>query len=225
MLGEAALAMWWDMAPGVREEFEHWHSHEHFPERLALPGFQRGSRWADAAGGEGFFVLYELATYEALVSAQYLARLNAPSEWSRQMMPHHQRMVRSQCRVLESRGGTIAGHAITLRFSAAAGADERLRNHFSALARQLPARPGVTGAHLLCTDTPAVAPTTEQKIRGDADRVADWIFIANGYDAQALRRMVESELSTAALQHAGAVADAIIGTYGLRLSMVAAEAH
>ena len=91
--------------------------------------------------------------------------------------------------------------------------------------QQLPARPGVTGAHLLCTDTPAVAPTTEQKIRGDADRVADWIFIANGYDAQALRSRVESELSTAALQHTGVVADAIIGTYVLRLSMVAAEAH
>ncbi|HUG22283.1 MAG TPA: hypothetical protein VMN83_07135, partial [Albitalea sp.] len=76
MRGQAALAMWWDMAPGVCDEFEHWHSHEHFPERLALPGFQRASRWAEADGGEGFFVLYELATYEALVSAEYLASLN-----------------------------------------------------------------------------------------------------------------------------------------------------
>jgi len=57
MLGAAALAMWWDMAPDMRAEFEHWHTHEHFPERLALPGFMRASRWADAKGGDGFFVL------------------------------------------------------------------------------------------------------------------------------------------------------------------------
>jgi hypothetical protein len=223
MLGQAALAMWWDMAPDMREEFEHWHSHEHFLERLALPGFQRGSRWA--AGGEGFFILYELSTYEALVSPEYLARLNAPSPWSQQMMPHHRHMVRSQCRVLQSRGGAVAGHAVTVRFSPAAGAEERLLNHMTALVQQLPARPGVTGAHLLRTDTPVIAATTEQKIRGNADRAADWIFIANGYDMKALRDLAEGELSAAVLQGTGAAQGASIGIYTLRLSMVAAEAQ
>ena len=56
LLGSAALAMWWDMAPEARADFEDWHSHEHFPERLGIPGFRRGSRWCSAAGGEGFFV-------------------------------------------------------------------------------------------------------------------------------------------------------------------------
>lgn len=223
MLGDAALAMWWDITPDTRGEFEHWHSHEHFVERLALPGFQRASRWAEAAGGEGFFVLYELSTYEALVSPEYQARLNAPSEWSRRMMPHHRRMVRSQCRVLESRGGAVAGHALTVRLSPSAGAEGSLRNHLGALVQQLPARPGVTGAHLLCTETPSIAPTTEQQIRGNADRAADWIFIANGYDAQALQRLAESELAAAALEGAGAAGGVIVGVYGLRLSMAAAD--
>ena len=109
MACDAALAMWWDMAPAMRDAFEHWHSHEHFPERLALPGFRRASRWADAGAGEGFFVLYELATYEALTSPEYLARLNAPSDWSRRMMPHHRNMVRSQCRLLQARELLAAG--------------------------------------------------------------------------------------------------------------------
>ncbi|MDP3758906.1 MAG: hypothetical protein Q8R01_00155 [Ramlibacter sp.] len=224
MLGHAALAMWWDMAPGMRDEFEHWHSHEHFPERLALPGFLRASRWADAGGGEGFFVLYELATYEALVSPEYVARLNAPSEWSRRMMPHHRHMVRSQCRVLESRGSAVAGHAITVRLSPAAGGEERLRSYLHALVQELPARPGLTGAHLLKTNTPAIAPTTEQRIRSLADGAADWIFIVNGYDVQALRRLGGGELSDEALQGAGAAPAASSGDYGLRLSMVGADA-
>ncbi|HSV52578.1 MAG TPA: hypothetical protein VLJ57_10695 [Burkholderiaceae bacterium] len=223
MLGDAALAMWWDMAPDTREEFEHWHSHEHFVERLALPGFQRASRWAEATGGEGFFVLYELLTYDALVSPEYQARLNAPSEWSREMMPHHRRMVRSQCRVVASRGGAVAGQVLTVRLSPADGAQEALRIYLEALVQQLPAQPGVTGAHLLCTETPAIASTTEQRIRGNADRAADWIFIANGYDTLALQRLADSGLSIPALEGAGAARGAIVGTYALRSSMLAAD--
>lgn len=223
MLGQAALAMWWDMAPALCDEFEHWHSHEHFPERLALPGFQRASRWADAGGGPGFFVLYELASYEALVSPEYMARLNAPSEWSRKMMPQHRNMVRSPCHVVESHGSTVAGHAITVRLSPALGEQERLRGHLRALVQALPAQPGLGGAQLLQTDVPAIAPTTEQRIRGLADRAADWVFIATGYDALALRRLAKAALSAEALQNAGAAAGAVMATYALRYSSTAAE--
>ena len=223
MLGQAALAMWWDMAPDMREEFEHWHSHEHFMERLALPGFLRASRWADEAGGEGFFVLYELATHGAFVSPQYLASLNAPSEWSQRMMPHHRNMIRSQCHVLESRGGGVAGHAMTSRFSPVTGKQEQLRSRLRELAEELSARPGLAGVHLLQTDTPPIAPTTEQRIRGLADRAADWILVATGYDAHELRRCAGAELSAAALERAGAAPGVTAGFYALRLSMTEAE--
>ena len=44
MLGKAALAMWWEVSAQERSEFEHWHAHEHFPERLAVPGFLNADR-------------------------------------------------------------------------------------------------------------------------------------------------------------------------------------
>src|SRR3954467_15808798 len=100
LLGESALAMWWDMAPDMRVEFEHWHSHEHFPERLALHGFPRASRWAAADGVEGFSILHELQSPAGLSSPESLASLNAPTPWSTRLMPHHRNMVRSQTRVL-----------------------------------------------------------------------------------------------------------------------------
>jgi hypothetical protein len=81
--------MWWDMAPGHRAEFEDWHSHEHFQERVSIPKFRRASRWADVSGGEGFFVMYELDDYATLTSSHYLARLNNPTPCSKTMMPHH----------------------------------------------------------------------------------------------------------------------------------------
>ena len=40
LLGKAALAMWWDVASDVNAEFQDWHSHEHFRERLAVPGHE-----------------------------------------------------------------------------------------------------------------------------------------------------------------------------------------
>jgi hypothetical protein len=221
--GDAALAMWWDMAADLRAEFEHWHSHEHFPERLALPGFQRASRWAAADGGEGFFILYELEDHAALSSPEYLARLNAPTPWSTRLMPHHRNMVRSQTRVLHSHGGALARHALTVRLSPRAGEADRLRAALRGMVHALPGDAGLAGAHLLHTDAPAIPPTTEQKIRGHADRSADWIFIVCGYDWTVMRQLGSGPLAPSALETLGAAPDAIVGGYSLSLSMSRAD--
>jgi len=196
LLGQAALAMFWDMAPAQRSEFEEWHSREHFPERLRIPGFLRGSRWCDASGGEGFLVMYELQSYETLTSAPYLARLNDPTPWSVKMMPHHRNMVRSQCRVLESRGAGIAACMIAVRLSPSAGSDEALRSHLRRRLEAAATSPGITGAHLLVTQTPAIATTKEQAIRG-GDQAADWIVLASGYEPGPLQDFAASGLGAA----------------------------
>ena len=89
MLGKAAIAMWWEVAPEVRAEWEEWHTVEHMPERLSIPGFLRGSRWVSA---ESYFVLYETTDLAVITSGPYLDRLNHPTPWSRKMMPHHRNM-------------------------------------------------------------------------------------------------------------------------------------
>lgn len=223
LLGKAALAMWWDMAPHMRGEFEDWHTHEHFPERLAIPGFRRATRWADAAGGPGFFVMYELEAWETFASPDYLARLNAPTPWSAKLMPYHSGMTRCQTRVVHSRGGGVARHALTLKLSAQPGREGELREHLGGLLRQLVQRPGISGAHLLQTHTPDLPATTEQKIRGGSDRVADWVFIACGYDASALEALQADELGAEALAQGGGRPDGAAGLYALSLTMIPAD--
>jgi hypothetical protein len=223
LLGQAALAMWWDMAPDVRPAFEDWHSHEHFAERLGISGFRRASRFGSAGGGEGIFVLYELESYDVLSSAAYLARLNAPTPWSTQMMPHHSNMVRSQCRVLESRGTGVARHVLPVRLSPAAGRDDDLREYCRSLTSALPNRPGLTGAHLLRHQSPAIAATTEQKLRNNGDRTADWVFVACGYDAAALIAVAEAELSAGALAAQGAAPGSESGLYLVSVSATPAD--
>jgi hypothetical protein len=218
LLGQAALAMWWDMDPAVRADFEDWHAHEHFPERLAIPGFRRGTRWRGAAGGDGVFVMYEMESHETLSSAPYLARLNAPSPWSTRMMPHHRNMVRSQCRVLESGGGAVARHALTLRLSPAVGRGDEVRAWFRPRIGTWITRPGVVGAHLLRHEPPPIAATTEQKIRGASDQVADWVFVACGYDRAALEQLAEVDLAAAVLEAHGVAPGQVAGVYTVSYS-------
>src|SRR5262245_5756308 len=167
LLGQAAVAMWWNIRPERRAEFGDWHSHEHFPERMSIAGFRRGSRWTSTLDAEGFFVLYELEQYETLTSKGYLDRLNAPTPWSTKMMPHHLNMVRSQCRVEASFGGGVATSLATIRLAPQPGKEAPLKALLGRRLMELASKPGLTGAHLLITETPKTSsPTTEQQIRG-----------------------------------------------------------
>ena len=213
--------MWWDMAPDVKAEFEHWHSHEHFAERLSIPGFRRGTRWTSATGGPGIFVLYELDAHETLSSPAYAARLNSPTPWSTKMMPHHRNMVRSQCHVLESHGTATARHALTLRFSAESGSETGVRAHFKSLVAAS-APPGIVGAHLLWHQPPAMAVTTEQKIRVATDQVADWVIVVCAYDLPALLALVTASLDDS-LSDAGVARGRVHGLYSLSHSATAAD--
>ena len=175
MLGAAAVAMWWDVAPEMKAEFEDWHSHEHMPERLAIPGFLRGSRWIAASGEPSYFVLYEAASLATLTAGPYMERLNNPTPWSRKMMPHHRNMVRSLCEVRASFGRGLAQAMAALRLD---GPSEALSG--------LPERRGLTAAHLLeSRPTSGMPQTTEQKIRG-GDAEANWIALIAGYDIDAV---------------------------------------
>ncbi|WP_046113581.1 DUF4286 family protein [Aquincola tertiaricarbonis] len=208
LMGKAALAMWWDMAAETRPDFEHWHSHEHFPERLGIPGFLRASRWRSTVGhedgGEGFFVMYELADHTTLSSAAYLARLNAPTPWSTRLMPHHRHMVRSQCRVMASAGSAVSGHALTLRMATGGVTQAGMVEAFGPLCARLALLPGLAGAHLLRHEPPDIAPTTEQRIRGLGDQAADWVLLVTGYEAPAVAAVLQQPGLQAALGAAGA---------------------
>ncbi|MCA1381695.1 hypothetical protein [Bradyrhizobium sp. BRP23] len=219
LLGKAAVAMWWSVRAEQRSEFGDWHSHEHFPERMSIPGFRRGSRWTSATDAEGFFVLYELEHYDVLTSKGYLDRLNAPTPWSTKMMPHHLGMVRSQCRIAASFGCGIAGALATIRLSPLNGRAAELQAHLLDTLGALASKPGLTGAHLLLTDTPKTSsPTTEQQIRGN-DGAADWIILVSGYDIDAVDAVIAGQLSPPSLQRAGAQDGPTPGRYRLAFTM------
>jgi len=90
--------------------------------------------------------------------------------------------------------------------------------------RKLATKPGLTGAHLLLTDTPRTSsPTAEQLIRG-SDSVADWIVLLSGYDADAVESVVAGGLSAPALRRAGAHETVTIDRFRLAFTMTPQDA-
>lgn len=72
----------------MNEEFNAWYDDEHLPERLAITGFRSARRWvADVAPGDGrYLATYELDSPDVLTSAEYLARFEAATPWTRRCL-------------------------------------------------------------------------------------------------------------------------------------------
>lgn len=70
------------------EEFNAWYDDEHLPERLAITGFRSARRWvADVAPGDGrYLATYELHSPQVLTSAEYLARFEGATPWTRRCL-------------------------------------------------------------------------------------------------------------------------------------------
>ena len=191
-----------DIVPHAIPEHDDWHTHEHLPERLSIPGFLRGTRWIAERGQPRYFVLYEVEQLATLTSSAYLERLNNPSPWTSKMMPHYRGMTRGFCSVAASFGFGMGHCGLLIRFKPALGMASSLRNWLEDLVRPLPSGPGIGGVHLF---EGAVTPgmTNEQRLRG-ADAAVDWALLVTGYSQEALASLGHADLNNAHLEKQGA---------------------
>lgn len=200
LLGNAAMLLSFDVDDAAIAEHDDWHTHEHMPERLAIPGFLRGTRWVATQGTPRYAVLYEVRDLDVLTSAAYLQRLNNPTPWTTAIMAHYRGMARGLCRVLASHGTGMGQLALLLRFQAADDGLTQWLTHdvLPPLAQQR----GLAGAHLL--RGAALPPmTNEQRIRGADAGVGDALLIT-GCDEGALDELTATTLAAAKLARCGA---------------------
>ena len=123
-------------------------------------------------------------------------------------MPDHRNMVRSLCVVRSSFGPAIAQALATIRFSAS-------RKPPARALRLLSQRKGLSGAHLLESQSMAgMRQTTEQKIRG-GDVAADRVLLVGGYDNEAVK--------AAAGEIAGELPNKVLALYRLAYTLSAKE--
>jgi hypothetical protein len=224
LLGKAAMLLTFDVEQAAIPEHDDWHTHEHLPERLSIPGFLRGTRWVAVRGAPRYVVLYEVDRLETLGSGSYLERLNNPTPWTSKMMTRYRAMSRGLCVVEKSCGLGMGHFALLIRFRRGFDSSPSVVEWLGAeVMPRLSARPGLGSIHLLLS---ALAPamTSEQRIRG-MDSGVDGALLATGYEQDALADLEHLELSAGSLEAHGAssVVSALYrGAYSLSADEVGA---
>jgi hypothetical protein len=177
--GDGVVAIWNGIRPEGRAEFYEWHNREHMPERVAIPGFLRGRRYVAADAHPEFFTLYETRSVTDLSGPDYLARLNAPTDWTRRATRHFTDTARSLCRVELSLGTGMGGWMMTWRFESLPSKDPVLQS--------LATAPGIVGVHLCIADRAASGIETEEKKGRPKNAVPPYVLmVEGGADRQAL---------------------------------------
>ncbi len=146
--GTAFVAIWHGIQPGSETNYLDWHTHEHMPERVGIPGFLQGRRYVDwALRPHQTFTLYEGAHLETFRSPGYLARLNAPTAWSNEVQPRMTDFLRGGCETILSLGKGLAGAITTVRLRAAQDRDA-FERRLASLALDFSIAPEATSVHI-----------------------------------------------------------------------------
>ena len=223
--GSGFLAIWNDTTSDGDAEWRHWHTREHIPERVGVPGFLSGRRYIDPSRTrERYFTLYAGESVATFSSAAYRARLDNPTPWTLRTAPHFKNFLRGACRTLASSGLGVGGAIATLRLDVT---DEvRLERAAPALCRQLvdaSTRRGVVGAHVgLCDPAITGVPTRERAARGNrSEPVFAAVLLVEGE----ARRPLEAALASFAQAVAAADAGVTIGESGVYDLEICLEKH
>jgi hypothetical protein len=194
LLGAGAVLVWNDVAEDGRRQFYDWHDKEHIPERLALPGFRRGRRYARPDHSPEWFTMYEADDLGVVTSPEYLERLNAPTPATQQTLKYFRNTSRAVCRVACSMGSSSGGHMLTIRLQAPNGTGDSLCRVVAdnVFPRALDLT-GVVACHLYAADQSAShVDTAESRTR--EFNVPSWVLLAEVTTLRAtedLRRVVD----------------------------------
>jgi hypothetical protein len=183
LAGKAIAAIWNDITPEGRANFYEWHSREHMPERIGIPGFRRGRRYIGIDAQIEFFTLYEADSTDVLTGPDYKQRLNNPTDWSRRSVVEFRNNLRGICRTIHTAGHAEGGYLFTLRFDV----DEQNRTQAESVLSGtiLPAlleHSEITGTHLCVCDHELSGTNTDLQ-RQRKIGVPDWVVMIEGSTA------------------------------------------
>ena len=194
LLGNAVLVNWGGILPDKETNYNEWHSKEHMPERISLPGFLRGYRAVGIDGTEinhKYFMMYEAEKKEIFVSKEYLERLNNPTKWTKEILSSYLSPSRTICSVISTKSIGLGGFILTIRFL-----DKNIQNQhhvesLKLLTREVTEFQGITGMHVLLGDNSYGQMNTEEKkhrsFQGKNDQIISQALIIEGLNLTSLK--------------------------------------
>ncbi len=200
----AFMAIWSNVRPDLAAEWYRWHTEEHMPERVGIPGFLAGRRYdlvdarlvppaPEQRRLQHCFMMYEGESLSTFNSDAYLARLNDPTPWTREMAPGFQNFSRGACELATTSGDGYGGFALLMRFETGGGEGDLSAATLEALdhfVTTLPGLEGVTAAHFgFCRPEITDVNTAEKQTRAtEQEQLFQSVLLVEGYDLDVLVR-------------------------------------
>nr|WP_325265029.1 hypothetical protein [uncultured Rhizobium sp.] len=181
----AILALWNDYPATMAEEYEAWHTFEHVPERLTVPGMRAASRYVSAAGKESYFTLYELESLAVIEQPSYLDLVRNPTPWSQKMRQHFSSVLRIPGEIAVKAGSGIGGATLVQAYSVESGKAHASIPMMEEILRQLMTQTRVTGFQVVLAEPNQVYEVFQQDEATDPDTV-NVVIIAEGTSVEAL---------------------------------------
>ncbi len=211
------LAFWTDVPTEHEADFNEWYNRQHFPERLAVPGFLRGARYRAVRGEPAYFAFYEVKTPTVLTQPAYVERLDNPTEWTQSEMARMRNSIRSAFIVYGEHGAGMGGMLAALRLAPEPGREKGFREEMAGpFAARLCKTPGIF--RVLCLEGEEAASrlgTKERRLRGDGDESVEWALLVEASGEAALEAALADHLNKAGLRGLGAPEGTQIGFYRL----------
>jgi hypothetical protein len=189
LAGKAFIVMWHDITEHAEADYDRWHTREHMPERLSIPGFRRGRRGVDwDLARHRYLTIYEGDSVDVFGSPSYLERLNNPTPWTARIAPEVRNFIRGACDVAASVGQGVGGVTMTIRIQASSDQLQRLSSNAKPVAEAIAAVDGVASVHVGVAQLAiSGAKTRETQLRGDkAEETFDGVIVVDGTSRRAL---------------------------------------
>ena len=194
LLGSAVLVNWGGIVETKEIEYNEWHSKEHMPERISIPGFLRGIRAIGIPGTDikhKYFMMYEAEKKEVFVSKKYLEKLNKPTEWTKEILSNYLSPSRTICSVIYSKSIGVGGYLSTIRFLGKNIPNNQNVESLKSYASTLLKLKGITGMHVILGDCIFGQMKTEEKkyrsSQGLGDQLVTQAVIVEGLNHHSLK--------------------------------------
>ena len=198
LLGAAVLVNWGGIVEDKEIEYNEWHSKEHMPERISLPGFLRGLRAVGIPGTDlnhKYFMMYEAERKEVFTSRKYLERLNNPTEWTKEILSNYLSPSRTICSVISTKSIGVGGYLSTIRFLGGKILNNHNVENLKSFVPETLKLNGVTGIHIILGDSSYGQMNTEEKkyrsLQGLNDQIVSQAVIVEGLNYNSLEAAIK----------------------------------
>lgn len=175
------LAIWSDVDPADETDYLHWLTREHAQERLSIPGFLAVRIFRTQAEGRGrFLIFYRLRDAAVVGSADYVARLNAPTPWSQRIMPKLKNFMRGGGSILQEAGGGEGAFIAPVLF------ERHKLPDYSAAAGEIAKADRMAATRILEVDRAASEIKTNEKAMRAGDRSFEAMLLLEALDESTL---------------------------------------